>query len=148
MQYLTTVGIMVGILAGTWVYISGVLGITAFVGFLGWATYFAVGEGKDGCVKAAATGVFWGVVTVYAMGLLPAGNWYLLAIMMGAAIMCWQANFSVLSFIPGTFIGNACFYANNNDWQTTAAGMLCGICLGLVSDYSARALTKPQKTEE
>ena len=151
MQYLTAVGITVGLLAGLWVYISGFMGIAGFAGFLGWATYFAVGQGKDGCAKAVASnlsGVFWGVITVYLMGLLPQGQWYLLAIILAAAIMCWQANIPLLSFIPGTFIGNACFYANNNDWLTTAVGMLCGVLLGLVSDYSARSLSKPQQTEE
>jgi hypothetical protein len=146
MQYLSAVGITVGLLAGAWVYASGVLGMTGFAGFLGWATYFATGQGKEGCGKAVCSnlsGVAWGVLTVFAMSFLP-GQWALAAVILAAACMCWQAGIPLLSFIPGTFIGNACFYANGNDWLLTGAGLLCGVLLGLLSDYAARWLSRPK----
>ena len=40
MGYLLAVGITVGLLAGAWVYLSGVAGMIGFAGFLGWASYF------------------------------------------------------------------------------------------------------------
>ena len=37
--------------------------------------------------------------------------------------MCWQAKISFLSFIPGTFIGNAAFYAT----ECNGIGALLGL---------------------
>ena len=48
MGYLLAVGITVGLLAGAWVYLSGVAGMIGFAGFLGWASYFAAGGGGKG----------------------------------------------------------------------------------------------------
>lgn len=56
-----------------------------------------------------------------------------------AAIMCWQAKLNLLEFIPGTFIGNAAFYAAGNDAIGAAVGLTCGAVLGLLSDFSAKS---------
>ena len=144
MSYLSAVGVTVGVLAGVWVFVSGLVSISAFAGFLGWATYFAAGGGKDGAVKALCSnmsGVFWGVVFIALSPMMPQQLGVVIIAVL-AAIMCWQAKIPLLSFIPGTFIGNACFYANGNDWLGTAIGLLCGIALGFVSDYSAKSISK------
>jgi hypothetical protein len=145
MGYISVAGITVGILAGAWVYVSVPLGISAFAGFLGWSSYFAAGGGKNGAFKAlcsSASGVFWGVAFVVLSPCVPP-QYGVVIIAILAAIMCWQAKFPPLSFIPGTFIGNACFYANGNDWKGAAAGLLCGTSLGLASDCLARRFSKP-----
>lgn len=151
MSFLNAAGITVGLLAALWVYGSGLAGISAFVGFFGWASYYAAGGGKDGSVKALCSnlsGVFWGLVVVRSLEVLPE-SFRLIVIAVAAAVMCWQANITLLSFIPGTFIGNACFYANEGDWQKSTVGLICGVALGLVSEYSARALsTLTTKKEE
>ncbi|MDR0576518.1 MAG: DUF1097 domain-containing protein [Candidatus Accumulibacter sp.] len=135
MNYLTTVGVTVGLLAGAWVYGAESLGMAGFAGFLGWASYFAAGGGKAGAIRAACcnmSGVLWGVVTVFLAGHAP------IAVVFAAAFMCWQAKIPLLSFIPATFIGNACFHASGNDAPSAVAGLLCGIALGLVSAYAAK----------
>ena len=148
MGYLLAVGITVGLLAGAWVYLSGVAGMIGFAGFLGWASYFAAGGGGKG-VKSAfcsnLSGVFWGVATVFLCGILP-GVPGLVFTVLFAAIMCWQARFSCVGFIPGTFIGNAAFYASGNDWKGTAVGLACGIALGWLSDMLAKKMS--EKKEE
>ncbi|MDR3255343.1 MAG: DUF1097 domain-containing protein [Synergistaceae bacterium] len=143
MSYISAVGITVGLLAGAWAYASGLAGVSAFAGFLGWASYFAAGCGKDGATKALCSnlsGVLWGVVFVWLSPFVPA-QFGVVIIAILAGIMCWQANFPLLSFIPGTFIGNACFYANGNNWSDTIIGLLCGIALGLASDYLAKYIS-------
>ncbi|MCL1838973.1 MAG: DUF1097 domain-containing protein [Propionibacteriaceae bacterium] len=154
MNYLTAVGITVGLLAGIWVFTSGLLGIPSFCGFLGWATYFAIGKGKNGLLTAFSTnlsGVLWGLGSIWLMSLLPDGYWYLIVVIVAAACMCWQANLKLLSFIPGTFIGNACFYATDTGFDLLAIsfvglGLVCGVGCGLASDYAARAIST-SKTE-
>jgi hypothetical protein len=143
MDYILAVGITVGVLAGGWVYGSGLAGFISYAGFLGWASYFAAGGGMNGASKALCcnlSGVFWGVVTMFVAGFLP-GQAFLIAIIIAAAIMCWQAKIPLLSFIPATFIGNACFYATGNDWLGSGIGLICGVALGLASDYAAKYLS-------
>lgn len=144
MGYLTAVSITVGLLAGAWVFFAPSIDIAAFTGFLGWASYFAVGGKKEGAIKAVCcnlSGVLFGVLTILIAGLLPAHLGIIITIL-AAASMCFQAHIPLLSFIPGTFIGNACYYANGTDWYTTAIGLICGILLGFISDYWAQSLSK------
>ena len=136
MGYLLAVGITVGLLAGAWVYLSGVAGMIGFAGFLGWASYFAAGGGGKGVKSAFCSNL---------CGILP-GVPGLVFTVLFAAIMCWQARFSFVGFIPGTFIGNAAFYASGNDWKGTAVGLACGIALGWLSDMLAKKMS--EKKEE
>ena len=144
MKYLTAVGITVGLLAGAWVWGSGLLGLTGIVGFLGWATYFAVGKGLQGLPEVLCSnlsGVFWGALTIFLSSLMPGQLVLIGLVIAAAAVMCWQANLPLLGFIPGTFIGNAAFYANGNDWLKTALALLCGVALGIISDYAAKFIS-------
>ena len=112
MTYLFAVGITVGILAGAWVYAGGTLGFVGCAGFLGWATYFAAGGGKKGIISTLCSnlsGVFWGVITIWAATTFTAVPSLFFTIAF-AAIMCWQAKLNLLEFIPGTFIGNAAYW--------------------------------------
>lgn len=148
MTYLLAVGITVGLLAGAWVFGAGAAGLIGFAGFLGWASYFAAGGGKKGVVSALCSnlsGVVWGVVTITLAGLLP-GVPSLVFTILFAAIMCWQAKISLLGFIPGTFIGNACFYASGNEAVGTAIGLVCGIALGWISDEAAKLISKKEES--
>ena len=147
MTYLFAVGITVGVLAGAWVYAGGTLGFIAFAGFLGWATYFAAGGGINGIVSTLCSnlsGVFWGVVTIWACTTFPAVPSLVFTIAF-ASIMCWQAKLNLLEFIPGTFIGNAAFYAAGNDAIGVVVGLTCGAVLGLLSDFSAKMLSTEKK---
>ena len=129
MTYLISVGTTVGILAGAWC--------------------FAAGGGEKGLklgLCSNLSGVIWGILTTSICGIFPDVPYYFFTIIF-AAIMCWQAHVQLLSFIPGTFIGNATYYAAmalGGDAGLTAVGLICGICLGLISDKSARLLTKSE----
>lgn len=146
MDYITAAGITVGLLAGAWVYASGVFSLIGYAGFLGWASYFAAGGKEAGLKSAIATnlsGVFWGVVTIYVAQLMGGfGVPSLLFTIVFAAIMCWQAKISLLSFIPGTFIGNAAYYASGNNMIGAAVGLVIGAILGYISDMAAQSITK------
>ena len=147
MTYLISVGVTVGILAGLWCFAADSFGLISFAGFLGWATYFAAGGDVKGVklgLCSNLSGVIWGVLTLTFCGMFPNVPYYFFTIIF-AAIMCWQAHAELLSFIPGTFIGNATFYAVNalgGSPELTAIGLACGIFLGIISDKSARFLTK------
>ena len=150
MTYLISVGVTVGILAGLWCFAADSFGLISFAGFLGWATYFAAGGGVKGVklgLCSNLSGVIWGVLTLTFCGMFPNVPYYFFTIIF-AAIMCWQAHAELLSFIPGTFIGNATFYAVNalgGSPEFTALGLACGILLGIISDKSARLLTRGEE---
>ena len=149
MSYLMAVGITVGLLAGAWCYVAPLVSLLIPVGFLGWASYFAAGGGLGGVKSALVTnlsGVFWGVVTIFLGGLLPVVPSLVFTIVF-AAIMCWQAKLPLLAFIPGTFIGNAAFYASGNDWLFTAISLVCGIGLGILSDELAKLMSKSKESK-
>ena len=144
MDYITAAGITVGILAGIWIHCSGIIAISTFAGFLGWASYFAAGGKREGGLRAACgnlSGVCWGLATLWVKGLLPP-SLGLVVMMIAAAAMCWQAKIGFLSYIPATFIGNACFYANNADPMNSAVGLIIGIALGFLSDYGAQYVSR------
>ncbi len=150
MTYLISVGVTVGILAGAWCLAADNIGLISFAGFLGWATYFAAGGGVKGVklgLCSNMSGVFWGLVTTALCGIFPDVPYYFFTIIF-AGIMCWQAHVELLSFIPGTFIGNATYYAVmalGGEPVLTAIGLACGIFLGIISDKSARLLTKDEQ---
>ena len=150
MTYLISVGVTVGILAGLWCFAADSFGLISFAGFLGWATYFAAGGGVKGVklgLCSNLSGVICGILTLKLCGLFPNVPYYFFTIIF-AAIMCWQAHAELLSFIPGTFIGNATFYAVNalgGSPELVAIGLTCGIFLGIISDKSARILAKNEE---
>lgn len=135
MTYLISVGVTVGILAGLWCFAADSFGLISFAGFLGWATYFAAGGSVKGVklgLCSNLSGVIWGILTIKLCGLFPNVPYYFFTIIF-AAIMCWQAHAEFLSFIPGTFIGNATFYAVNalgGSPELTALDLACGIFFG------------------
>lgn len=160
MTYLVAVGVTVGILAGAWCFAADTVGLISFTGFLGWATYFAAGGGVDKGVRlglcANLSGVVWGVLTTIICMTFPEVPYYFFVIIF-AGIMCWQAHVELLSFIPGTFVGNAAYYAagavgygSDVNYLTgavfTACGLACGIFLGILSDKSAKLLTRSEQS--
>lgn len=134
---LMAVSISVGIFSGLWAYLSSAFGLITWAGFLGCTTYFAAGGKKEGFKKAIITniaGVFWAVITIICsnkLGFSGAG-----ALMTGIAsfIMCAQAKWSLLDFIPGTFVGSCTTFAAQGDWKQAIPALICGAILGYVSE--------------
>jgi hypothetical protein len=121
-------------------------------GFLGWATFYAAGGGKDGLKKgipANLSGIVWGIVIVliwdkiFAFNLLGA----FVSVAIGAGAMCFQAHVKALSFIPGAFIGASTFFAlgaaiNGTVLWPAALGLILGLLFGYISEEFAKLLNK------
>jgi len=156
-KFLVAVSISIFLLAGLFNFVyeiyarSGAsLNLNGLVaaGFLGWATFYAGGAGKEGLKKgipANLTGIFWAVVIVFLWDKLFNFNLFgaFLAVAIGAGAMCFQANLKPLSFIPGTFIGCSTFFAlgatiDGNTLWPAAIGLLVGLLLGYISDIFAK----------
>lgn len=152
MKFLTAVGISIGVLAGIWAQFCGNFGLLAWVGFIAWACFFAAGGKKDGLVKgllANLSGVFWGWVIILIVGLMPNFEYALgVAVVVPAFMMCVQANFKYLAFIPGAFCGAASYFGSGLDIKATAISLVCGALLAFASEWIALKMTKKEAAAE
>ena len=132
MNVLLAYGISIGVLAAIFMAIDYVLNlqgvpyflqIISFATFVGWATYYAIGDKHNGMIKGwccNANGAFWGFMTVLLYGLtvniwtFPGVIVFWLFICVSCIIVCLCANVKLLSFIPGGFFGMATFYGFAN----------------------------------
>ena len=139
MSVLVAIAITTGILSGIWVWASGFFGLLTWAGFLGCTTYFASPkEGLKGLGLSVATnmsGVFWAMVIIHLSAIidLEVAGYVITAII--AFIMCVQAKQTILSFIPGTFIGACSLFAAEGNWQLVVPSLLVGAVFG----YSMKA---------
>jgi len=152
MNFLTAVGISVGILAGLWMVASSALGLLTFAGFLSWASFYAAGgklKGLKDTLILNFAGVVWGFLIVQMAGVVTpmvgASAGLGLAVAVGAASMCWQARIPLLAFIPGAFIGCSTFFGSNLDFGGSVIGLICGGILGYVSELGGTLLSKSGK---
>ncbi|WP_066288153.1 DUF1097 domain-containing protein [Arthrobacter sp. B6] len=144
MKALVTIGISVGILAGLWTQFSTPFGLITWVGFVGWACYFAAGGKRDGLLKAipaTLSGALWGSVIVWTAGAVALPVALPIAVSLAAFAMCVQARWRVLSFIPGTFAGCAAFFGTSFDLSATCLALALGAGLGWLSEYAANLTT-------
>jgi hypothetical protein len=150
MKLYTSLGITIGILAGIWTQLSTMLGLYTWVAFIAWACFFAAGGGRTGFLKTIPSnlsGLVWGWLIVWGAGAV--GGWtgaLAVAVAIGAFMMCIQANWSVLTFIPGAFAGTAVFFGTGGDWSGAGIALIAGAVLALLSGWTgnllAAALTK------
>ncbi|MFE7213995.1 DUF1097 domain-containing protein [Streptomyces sp. NPDC057611] len=144
MRPLIATGITVGCLAGLWAWTSDQLGVPTWVAVVSWAAFFAAGGKATGLVKTVAStlsGVAWGWLAVLAAGLATGWSGALpVAVAVIAFAMCAQASWSLLSFIPGAFLGAAALFGNAVDVPVTAAVLVVGVLLGIASDWPADLL--------
>lgn len=151
MDFLVSLGISVGVLAGLWCQFSGDAKLITWIAVASWACFYAIGGKKEGVFKTVPSnlsGVIWGIIIVY--GLNHFGFHYALGvyIALGVFFMCVQAKWSVLSFIPGSFIGIACYFGSGNDWKGTMLALVIGACLGYISEIGAVYISKIGKKTE
>jgi len=165
MSLFVALGISIGVLAGVLCVICDLLaatGVTAIMiaawpGFVAWACYFAVGGKKEGLAKTMAAntvGAVMGVLIVLLAGVLSfLGSTFSLAVavVVGAFILCAEAHWEPLSFIPGAFCGCAsCFgFGVGTNPQLLIACILslwAGALLAFVSDIWGNAMAKKEKT--
>lgn len=144
MKLYTALGITIGILAGIWTQLSSVLHLYTWVAFIAWACFFAAGAGRTGFLKVLPSnlsGLVWGWLIVWGAGAL--GGWtgaLAVTVAIGAFMMCIQANWSVLSFIPGAFAGTAVFFATGGDWIGSGIALIAGAALAWISGWTGGLL--------
>jgi hypothetical protein len=140
------IGLSVGVLAGVWTYVSVELALVTWVAFVAWACFFAAGGGTTGLAKglsANLAGVFWGWVISLGLTHL-SGSTLALALMVTAVgfILCVEAAWPLLSFIPGGFAGTAVFFGTSFDLSGTVVAIVAGALLGIVSEVVAARLQR------
>ncbi len=136
MKSLLGIGISVGVLAGVWTYVSVELALITWVAFIAWACFFAAGGGTEGLRKGLAAnlaGVAWGYVISLVLQVNGSTLVLALAVTVVGFILCVQAAWSVLSFIPGAFAGTAVFFGTSFDLTGTVLALVIGAVLGLAS---------------
>ncbi|MFF1255097.1 DUF1097 domain-containing protein [Pseudarthrobacter sp. NPDC058329] len=144
MKALVTIGITVGILAGLWTQFSTPFGLITWVGFVGWACYFAAGGKREGLLKAVPatlSGALWGSLIVWTVGAVTLPAAMPIAVGLAAFAMCVQAKWRLLSFIPGTFTGCAAFFGTSFDLAATCFALALGTGLGWLSEYAANRIS-------
>ncbi|WHH57041.1 DUF1097 domain-containing protein [Petroclostridium sp. X23] len=155
MKLLTALGISVGILAGLWTTASISYGLVAWIGFLSWATFYAVG-GKMAGVKYTLvtniTGVLWGYAILQIGNLVSASLGQAVGLGVAVAvivfIMVLLGNFSLYQFIPGQFIGCASYFGSNFDLKATLIALVCGAILGYISEKIGILMAKQEPVQE
>jgi Protein of unknown function (DUF1097) len=152
MGLLTALGIVIGLLVAVWVYVSvgmAGLGLTVWAGVIGWASFYAASGGVTGIKKAIAcniAGAVLAAISAWLAGQMGGALPVLCAILAVAVfIMCVMAKVDLLSFIPGSFLGAAAYFASGAKPEGLAmllVSLVCGAVLGYVSEAGAKAIAK------
>jgi hypothetical protein len=160
MDVLVALGISIGVLIAAWVYVvlsMPDLQLIGWAGVIAWATFYAAGGGTAGLQKAIASnlaGNFWAAVALYLYAMVAPDNTLVLAGLFGviAFIFCVESKISILSFIPGAFLGAATWVgvdvagASGDGGIVDAAdimipvSMVAGAILGLISEIVGKKL--------
>jgi len=159
MDVLVALAVSIGILIAAWTYIA--LGTAAalpvWAGIIAWGCFFAAGGKTTGLTKTVASnlsGVFWAFVALYLSASLPGIGALSLLVGVAALFMVLQSKISVLSFIPGAFLGAATAVSVvvgaegkfPHPWARTVIALVLGAVFGYLSEMLAGAITrKPRR---
>lgn len=150
MKKLTALSLTTGILCGIWILLSSFLGIPSWVGFAGCTAFFAAGGKVKGFKKAIFTtliGVFWAMIIITISSYINIPYSSAISTALITFIMCYQANISLFSFIPGTFIGAFSTFAAQGNWKLIVPALILGIILGIACESSGDHLFKTLNEE-
>lgn len=145
MEYLLALSLTTGVLCGFWMEVSSLFNLLAWAGFAGCTTFFAAGGKKAGFKSAILTnlsGVFWAVVIIQLTMHLEIPHATAIYTAVITFIMCIQSKFSLLKFIPGTFVGSFSTFAAGGDWKAVVPALICGAILGWACESSGTWLYK------
>lgn len=159
MDVLVALAISIGILIAVWTYVAlGVAALPVWAGIVAWGCFFAAGGKTTGLTKTIASnlsGVVWAFLALKAAESF-GGGLPVLSAMVGVAalFMVLQAKISLLSFIPGAFLGAATAVSVvvgagttfPNPWIRTVIALVVGAVLGYVSEMLAGAFSRPKRT--
>ena len=130
------IAVSIGVLAAVWTQVSVSLELVTWVGFLAWACYFAAGGGRDGFTRGLAanvSGLVYGWLVAAFIGVATFPGALAIAVGVVAALMCLQAGWTTLSFIPGAFVGAAAYFGTTFSFWPTAIALVVGALLGWTS---------------
>lgn len=161
MDVLVALAISIGVLIAGWTYVASpeVASLPVWAGIVAWGCFFAAGGKTTGLSKTIASnlsGVVWAFLALQALPRV-GGSTAALALLVGlvAAFMVLQAKISILSFIPGAFLGAATAVsvvsrtgadAFANPWIKTVIALVAGAVLGYLSEMLAGTFSRPKRT--
>ncbi len=134
-----------GLLSALWAWAAVALGLPSWAGFLGCTAWFASPKGGvTGFLTILFTlgsGVLWAQVIIAGSAVAPGIAWLSYA-MTGvvAFLMCIQSRQTLLSFVPGTFIGACATFAAQGDWTSVPPALLLGLLFGVAMKASGQWL--------
>lgn len=157
MNALNAISLSVGLFVGLWCFATlGFLEpkVMTWITFLTWASFFAAGGGMDGLKKSIA-GAFAGALISAAIvwinarvgGGVTNGGLVIFSVLLAVLgyVLCQLSRLSVLSFIPGAFIGAASFFGAgaplDDKLVWVLVSIVCGSVMGLISQKVGVALT-------
>lgn len=151
MDVLMALGVSIGVLIAVWTYLAvSVVSLPVWVGIITWGAFFAAGGKTDGLVKtiaASLSGLVWAFIAITVSAKL-GGGVPVLAVLVGviAFAMVIESRVSVLSFIPGAFLGAALTVGAGATTDVSSLGkialaLVAGAVFGYVSEVFAGALT-------
>lgn len=149
------ISIAVGIIAGIWVYIAGLLEVPAWPAFIGWSIFFFAGADGKACKKSfpcIVLGVLLAYLTVVTQTSLGAAGIIAAMIVFGLGFsMTIAKSFSIFEMAPATFIGANVYFASGSLLYSiviTTVGLLLGpITTKLGASFDSFILKK-EKAEE
>jgi hypothetical protein len=154
MDALIALALSIGILIAGWTYVAlGPGALPVWAGIVAWGCFFAAGGKTEGLMKTIASnlsGVLWAFLALTAWSQF-GGGVPVISILVGVAAiaMVLQAKVSLLSFIPGAFLGAATAVSvvvgAGGTWTRTIVALVIGAVLGYLSEMLAGALSKPTK---
>lgn len=152
--------VAIGLLAGLSCLLTGfVVPVPIWVLFIGWASFFAAGGGRNGATRSLTMlilGVASATATMLAITALGGSTWAVAGcVVLGAGILVFITRDGLLSFTPAGFFGFASVVGTlaATDTVITApinlshpvllvlGALLLGTAFGLVSEWLGRLLT-------
>ena len=155
MDLLLALGISIGVLIAGWTYVAlGPGALPVWAGIVAWGCFFAAGGKMTGLTKTIASnlsGVLWAFLALQAATRFGGGTAVLsVAVGVAALIMVMQSRISVLSFIPGAFLGAATAVSvvvgANGTWTKTIIALVVGAVLGYLSEMLAGMMSTSKAT--
>ncbi|QFI53617.1 DUF1097 domain-containing protein [Aeromonas simiae] len=133
MSPLIAIALTTGLLSAIWGWLATLLGLIAWVGFLGCTSYFASEGGYRALLKTLlcnSSGMLWALLLIHGDAWWGHGTAGYLMTGVVATLMCVQGRQQWLSYIPGTFAGCCATFGAAGDWQLILPSLVLGALFG------------------
>lgn len=133
MSPLIAIALTTGLLSAIWGWLATLLGLIAWVGFLGCTSYFASEGGYRALLKTLlcnSNGMLWALLLIHGDAWWGHGTAGYLMTGVVATLMCVQGRQQWLSYIPDTFAGCCATFGAAGDWQLILPSLVLGALFG------------------